>query len=468
MLNVVKCLKKDLLLKDCSIYFNDIYFNDNNFIKIKNSFFYKYKNHLSNDDESTDKFLNYPTKLKNFSSSKYAGPKIFLTPYINLYNKDDFSLLYPKINKNLIKNKSFPFLPTHYEYYENLLLNNDANLILQTYNCELISIKRIILGQIELYKKYIIFKNKDSYGDYETSIKYIYSNEIKEVSLDKKIIIINFNEIDEIIRRTFAYNKQVIEIFLKNGKSYLFNLFEEYYLEIFYAKIKEIIGDQEKVNFKLIREPIKEFEKNEYTKQWENNEIDNYQYLLYLNKFSGRTFNDINQYPIFPWIILNEKFKNSSEININNNENDNKSLNKNIYSKLCFRDMEYFMMTQTEEGREKAIKEYKELDRESPNKGFHFSLHYSTNGYILLYLMRIFPFMDAHIKFQSGSFDDPNRLINNMDELLNIMKDFKDNRELIPEFFTTIEYFCNLNFIFFGIRHFNKVLINNINPPSIF
>ena len=468
MLNVVKCLKKDLLLKDCSIYFNDIYFNDKNFIKIKNSFFYKYKNYLSNDDDSTDKFLNYPTRLKNFASNKYAGPKIFLASNINLYNKEDFSLLYPTINKNLIKNKSFPSLPTHYEYYENLLLNNDVNLILQTYNCELISVKRIILGQIEIYEKYIIFKNKDSYGDYETSIKYIYSNEIKEVSLDKKIIIMNFYEIDEIIRRTFAYNEQVIEIFLKNGKSYLFNLFEEYYLEKFYEKIKEIIGGQDKLNFKLIREPIKEFEKNEYTKQWENNEIDNYQYLLYLNKFSGRTFNDINQYPIFPWVILNEKFNNSSESNINNNEKDNKRLNKNIYSKLFFRDMEYFIMTQTEEGREKAIQEYKSLERESPNKGFHFSLHYSTNGYILLYLMRIIPFMDAHIKFQSGTFDDPNRLINSIDELLSIMKDFKDNRELIPEFFTTIEYFCNLNFIFFGIRYLNKVLINNMNPPSIF
>ena len=28
-----------------------------------------------------------------------------------------------------------------------------------------------------------------------------------------------------------------------------------------------------------------------------------YQYLLYINKFSSRSYNDINQYPIFPWIF---------------------------------------------------------------------------------------------------------------------------------------------------------------------
>ena len=39
-----------------------------------------------------------------------------------------------------------------------------------------------------------------------------------------------------------------------------------------------------------------------------NEEITNEQYLLYLNKYSGRTYNDINQYPIFPWVTLTEEY----------------------------------------------------------------------------------------------------------------------------------------------------------------
>lgn len=28
-----------------------------------------------------------------------------------------------------------------------------------------------------------------------------------------------------------------------------------------------------------------------------------FEYLMMVNKFAGRTYNDINQYPVFPWIL---------------------------------------------------------------------------------------------------------------------------------------------------------------------
>lgn len=46
---------------------------------------------------------------------------------------------------------------------------------------------------------------------------------------------------------------------------------------------------------------------NEYTYKWVNREISTFEYLLIINKFAGRSFNDISQYPIFPWIINNYK-----------------------------------------------------------------------------------------------------------------------------------------------------------------
>jgi hypothetical protein len=115
--NVVKCFKKDILLKDCSLYFEDVYFNDINFSKIKNSFYYNYKNYLSNNDkEKSLKLLNYPSKLRNFSSNKYATPKLFLACDTKIYKGKYFSLCYPKINKKLFKKESFPLLPSHYQY----------------------------------------------------------------------------------------------------------------------------------------------------------------------------------------------------------------------------------------------------------------------------------------------------------------------------------------------------------------
>lgn len=37
--------------------------------------------------------------------------------------------------------------------------------------------------------------------------------------------------------------------------------------------------------------------------KWINGEISNYEYLMYLNSAANRSFNDLSQYPIFPWIL---------------------------------------------------------------------------------------------------------------------------------------------------------------------
>jgi len=33
--------------------------------------------------------------------------------------------------------------------------------------------------------------------------------------------------------------------------------------------------------------------------------MSNFQYLMEINKYAGRTYNDLNQYPIFPWVVSN-------------------------------------------------------------------------------------------------------------------------------------------------------------------
>ena len=456
---VVKSFKKDILLKDCSIYFTDIYYNDKNFKKIKKFFFYKYKTNLPNIGNI--ELLNYPSRLKNYSSNKYATPRMFLKCDTNLYNSFYFSLLYPEIKVKLFKKKSFPLVSNNYDIYNDLLENNNDNLILNSFNSELMSIKHIIYGTLTLYENFILFKNKNSLEEYKTSIEFIYSSG-GEAEINKKIVIILYDEIEEIFQRTFAYNKQAIEIFLKNGKSYLFNLLESYNLLEFYKTIEKIKNNQ-KYDFNVINDTHSTFEKMGYTKLWENNEIDNYQYLLYINKYSGRTFNDVNQYPIFPWVTLSKEFLEDSEDNITKNENNSENNKSEIY----FRNMKYFMMAQTKEARESAIVSYKEKDIESKKHQIHFKFHYSTGGYILFYLMRIPPFMKSHLKFQGNKFDSPDRQLNIIDEILFIMKYSKDNRELIPEFFTTIEYFYNLNYIFFGLKQ-NDELVNNIQVPPVY
>lgn len=34
-----------------------------------------------------------------------------------------------------------------------------------------------------------------------------------------------------------------------------------------------------------------------------NREITNFEYLMQLNTIAGRSYNDLSQYPVFPWIL---------------------------------------------------------------------------------------------------------------------------------------------------------------------
>jgi hypothetical protein len=38
-------------------------------------------------------------------------------------------------------------------------------------------------------------------------------------------------------------------------------------------------------------------------------QISNFDYLMLLNKYSGRSFNDPNQYYVFPWVLSDYESK---------------------------------------------------------------------------------------------------------------------------------------------------------------
>ena len=178
--------------------------------------------------------FNYPSKLKNFSNNKYNTPKIFLECDINFYKSKYFSVCHPTFNLNLLKKDSFPNFPSHYDYYDDLFkkyLNNNY------LNCELISIKSINVGKIYICKQFILFKNENNFNN--NDLNYIFNSDIKDIEYNNKIIVIYHKDIDEIFTRAFLYNNQACEIFLKNGKSYFFNLYKEEYLLNFYSKIKK-------------------------------------------------------------------------------------------------------------------------------------------------------------------------------------------------------------------------------------
>ena len=60
--------------------------------------------------------------------------------------------------------------------------------------------------------------------------------------------------------------------------------------------------------------PGRRLVKSGIMKKWQRGEISNFDYLQHLNTVAGRSYNDINQYPVFPWILTDYK---SSTIDLN-------------------------------------------------------------------------------------------------------------------------------------------------------
>ena len=458
--NIILCMKRDLLLKECSVYYYEIYFNDKNFDNMRKIFLYKYLKHPTIKLKNEIDKLNRPVKIKNYSNNKYAYPQLYFRPYTDFYNQKTLNISHSYFNKNLIKKPSFPyFLPHFYELKlitdnnkdKNTLINLEAELIMKT---------KIICGNIILSESILYFiDNYEIKKGYGKDIKYLFSSLADDIRDRKKIIIIKIKDIEEIITRRYLYIYQAFEIFLKNGKSYYFNLYSKDYLKQFIDKIKEIKDINNMIN--IITDPIKYFKDKNYYNQWVEDQISTYQYLLYLNKFSSRSFNDINQYPIFPWIFRESAL--------------GSQLDKGQIPKL--RDLRYPISIKGKSiGKENE--EFENLEEakcyfdasldENRRYPSHFRLHYSTSGYILSFMVRSSPYTEEQIRFQNNQFDSPSRQLNSIDEILLILSTSHDNRELIPEFFTTVEFLLNMNYVYFGYRLNDKILINDVVQQKYF
>jgi len=47
----------------------------------------------------------------------------------------------------------------------------------------------------------------------------------------------------------------------------------------------------------------------DWTAKWQRREVSNFEYLMALNTFAGRSFNDLCQYPVFPWVLNDYRTK---------------------------------------------------------------------------------------------------------------------------------------------------------------
>ena len=411
--------------------FKDIIFKEKNFKKIAKCFKIKtrkIKVEISSEEEK--KFhLNYPTKLKNFICKDYYRP--FLKPDMKFFNRElKISHKYIPvqiIDKIKTENKLFNIKFTKF------LPINEKEKDLKRFFCENISYKGSIFGKMFILDSFFVFVNKaykDIKKNKEKILFFLYSKEdLNKYKNIKKVIIFYYTEIKEIIIRRICLKYIGYEIFLKDGRSYLFNFYNTDEANDFSNCIQSKNKD-----IKIINEPIYYFEKKDYKTKFKKGEINNFQYLLLINKFSSRTYNNNSQYLVFPIIFMNMK--------------------KNI-----LRDLSKAVCLNKEETELELLKYKMNFDIMK----CYFNNHYSTSAYVLYYLVRLIPYTYLLIDFQSGKFDVPERIFSNYNNYYTALITSTENRELIPEFYHNYEFCLNLNYNFIGRMQKDKTLINNFN-----
>lgn len=187
------------------------------------------------------------------------------------------------------------------------------------------------------------------------------------------------------------------------------------------------------------------------TQRWIKGEISNFQYLMHLNTLAGRSYNDLMQYPVFPWIVADYT---SNELDLNN--------------PASFRDLSKPMGAQTPERLEhfrRRFNEWDEMNEDTP--AYHYGTFYSSAMIVASYLVRIEPFTQHFLRLQGGHFDLADRMFHSVgDAYLSAAKNnVADVKELIPEFFCLPEFFINLNNYDLGIKQNGVRLGDVILPP---
>ncbi|KAG7306134.1 hypothetical protein JYU34_008721 [Plutella xylostella] len=169
---------------------------------------------------------------------------------------------------------------------------------------------------------------------------------------------------------------------------------------------------------------------------WRQGLITNWEYLMRLNGLAGRSYNDLMQYPIFPFVIADYT---SRILDLN----DPKS----------FRDFSKPMAVQNKKREQHYINTYNDLSvarREGCSSALsrrphHYASLYSNSGAVLHYLVRVPPFTELFLNYQDNNFDMPDRTFHSLQTTWRLITQDSptDVKELIPELFFLPELFKN-------------------------
>ena len=284
-----------------------------------------------------------------------------------------------------------------------------------------------------------------------------------------------WSEVLSISKRRFLFRDVSVEVFFTDGRSYLLTCMSSKVRDDLYNAVvtraphthtTSAVSTEDAWRLDTLRNPeegpqsfgskfasvFNAAPSHAATKKWIRGEMSNFQYLMLVNTMAGRSFNDLTQYPVFPWVLADYT---SDELDLT----DPKS----------FRDFSKPMGCQT---RARAV-EYRDRYKQFAEMGdsnappFHYGTHYSSAMIVSSYLIRLQPFVQSYLLLQGGSFDHADRLFDSVEKawLSSSKENMSDVRELTPEFFYLPEFLVNINRYDFGAKQGSGEVVSDVKLP---
>ena len=277
-------------------------------------------------------------------------------------------------------------------------------------------------------------------------------------------------EIVRVLPRRYLLRRSALEFFMSNRKSYLFNFRGSgenlVVLERLAAQLRathavtqrDSSGLQVMPGLTVKGELLRGIglvtagvigtgrKLEEWTNLWVNRKVTTFDYLSYLNTAAGRTFNDLTQYPVFPWVL-----------------SDYESASIDLSDAKHYRDLSKPIGALNPKRLQRYLDRAAALEPDQPV--FLYGSHYSTVGSVLYYLVRLEPFTSFARHLQGGRLDVADRLFHDVAATWqNCLDSASDVKELIPAWFYNPEMFRNRNGVDFGERQ-DGSRVDNVNLP---
>lgn len=256
------------------------------------------------------------------------------------------------------------------------------------------------------------------------------------------------SSLHQIYSRRYLLRRSALELFMVDRSNFFFDFGSIEGRRNAYRAIVQAHPPHLSNVYLATQRPEQLLKRTQLMERWARREISNFEYLMHLNTLAGRSYNDITQYPVFPWILA-----------------DYTSKNLDLSDPSSYRDLSKPVGALNPDRLEKFQERYSSFDDPIIPK-FHYGSHYSSAGTVLYYLMRVEPFTTLSIQLQGGKFDHADRMFFDIAATWNgVLEDMSDVKELVPELFYLPEILTNENCIDFGTTQMGDKLDRVKLPP---